>query len=73
MVGGRDEPVRLVCLPRRQDDLGVAARQTQARLADLIVAPLQFVAQGIAIEEQSRVKIGNRDSNRIDLLQQRGC
>jgi hypothetical protein len=61
---------RLVRLPRGQDKLGVAAWQPQSRLADPVITPSQFMAQRIAIEAESRVKIRDRDSNRSDLLQQ---
>src|SRR5215470_6704111 len=64
------EPVRLIPVLGRQDDLGVAARQRQAGLADVIVTPPQLVAEGITVEAQARVKIWHRDGDRVDHLEQ---
>jgi hypothetical protein len=68
VVRGGHEPVRLIPVPGRQDDLGVAAGQGQPGLADVIVAPPQLVSEGIAVEAQARIEILHRDGDRVDHL-----
>ena len=70
VICGGHEPVRLIPVPGRQDDLGVAAAQCQAGLAGVIVTPPQLVAEGSTVEAQARVKIWDRDGDRVDHLEQ---
>lgn len=51
-------------------NLRVATGQCQTGLADVIVAPPQLVAEGIAVEAQARVKIWHRDGDRVDHVEQ---
>jgi hypothetical protein len=61
-----DEPVGLIALPGRQHQLAVPIGELQSGLADRVVAPLQSVAQGLAIEAQTRVEVRHRHADRVD-------
>jgi hypothetical protein len=51
-----------------QDNLAVAAGQSQADLAYCVIPPPHLVAKPVPVETESGVEVRHRDGDSVDLL-----
>jgi hypothetical protein len=54
-----DEPVRFIVLSCCDHKFALAGRQSETSLADPVIAPQQLMTETVAVEEQTRVEVGN--------------